>query len=899
MGEVYRARDTKLNRDVALKILLSAFALDAERLARFKREAQVLASLNHPNIAAIYGFEDSGDVHALVLELVEGPTLADRIATGAIVLGEALSIAKQIAEGLQAAHEQGIIHRDLKPANIKIRDDGTVKVLDFGLAKAMEPASAIGPIVTNSPTITSPAMVTGIGTLLGTAAYMSPEQAKGRPADKRSDVWGFGCVLFEMVAGRRAFDGEDVSDTLAAVLRAEPDWSRLPPAASPSIRNLLEGCLAKDRQRRAGDISVALFVLSQSSALAANTPNPPASSAFARKTSGWRQTFVSAAAVAITAAVVAVGAWVLRPATVAPAVVRFTLSVPDLAIPDLVGGIPRPYVALSPDGSTLAYIAGRRLYIRALSDSEPRLVTGDRGDGSPVINTPVFSPDGRSLAFYSASESAIKQVAIGGGAAVTVCAAEVAFGMTWDASGIVFGQRSKGIFRCSPNGATAERLIALKNDEVPYQPQILPGGKSVLFTLAKLVESAGRWDNAQIVIETLATHERRTLLNRGADARYLSSGHLVYALGGVVYAVGFDPARQVVRGGAVPVIEGVRRSATTTGAAHFVTSDTGALAYVPGPVVTSSRDWAIGTQDRSGTVTKLSVSPGPYDHVRASSDGAHLAIGSDDGTQAIIWIWDLDGKRALRRLTFGGQNRFPIWSPDGSRIAFQSNRDGDAGIFIERAGGGGVERLTKTDGVEAHTPGSWSHDGRFIVFSSKKAATYSLHVVSVADKKVTPFSDVRSAEPMTPVFSPDSRWVAYASLPVAAALRTPERGVFVDAFPASGDHYQVPHQNLDFHPAWGSKGSELFYIPSAVSGQIAVVNVVAQPHLTFGRAVMLPARVTGSWTSALMRAWDVLPDGRIVGIIPPLDTDGSEGATQQIRVVLNWFEELKQRVRSK
>jgi eukaryotic-like serine/threonine-protein kinase len=901
MGEVYRARDTKLNRDVALKILPEAFTLDGDRVARFRREAQVLASLNHPNIAAIYGFEDSGSTHALVLELVEGPTLADRIAKGPIPLDEALPIAKQIAEALEAAHEQGIIHRDLKPANIKVRDDGTVKVLDFGLAKAMEPASAISPALTASPTITTPAQMTGVGMILGTAAYMSPEQAKGRPADKRSDIWAFGCVLFEMLTGKRAFDGEDVSDTLAAVLRGEPEWTALPAETPRVLRTLIERCLSRDRRQRIADMSVALFVVSEPLERGRDTGKASRSQDVTPiSASRWTSWIALVVAVLVTAAIVAGGAWSLRPSTAAPPIARFSLP---LAEGQVLAATGRLVMAISPDASELVYIANNRIYLRSLSEFDAHPISG--GDGTvgsaTAIHTPAFSPDGRFVAFYSAGDAAIKRVPVGGGAAINVCPAATLFGMTWDASGIVFAQSQKGVFRCSPNGGAPEQLAAVKNDEVPFRPQLLPGGAALLFTLVSLAESATEWDKARIVVETLATHQRKTLVN-GSDGRYVPSGHLLYALGGIVFAVGFDPARQTIQGGPVPVIEGVRRAITTTGTAQFATSDTGALMYLSGPIGTTRDEWAIGLADRTGAVTRISIPPGPYAHVRASRDGARVTIGSDDAKEANVWVYDLQSRSAIRRLTFGGKNRFPIWSPDGSRVAFQSDREGDAGIFVQHADGTGVvERLTRSEAGEVHVPESWSPDGRFISYSSVKGSAHSLWTVSIADKKTAPFGGVRSVEPIGSVFSPDGRWVAYTSTPSAlvGAGRSPDRGIFVQPFPPTGARYQIPVQQVDFHPVWGPKGNELIYVPSAASGQLAVVGFATQPTVTFGSPVTLQARVTGNRTSGRMRAYDVLPDGRLVGLVQPTEPDSTGTTAPQIRVALNWFEELKQRVPTK
>jgi serine/threonine protein kinase len=895
MGEVYRALDTTLNREVALKVLPDAFILDPDRLARFKREAQVLASLNHPNIAAIYGFQASDRVLALVLELVDGPTLADRIAQGPMALDEALPVARQIAEAVEVAHEQGIIHRDLKPANIKLRHDGAVKVLDFGLAKALEPVSATGADVTASPTITTPAM-TQMGVILDTAAYMSPEQAKGRATDKRSDVWAFGCVLYEMLTGARAFEGEDVSDTLAAVLRGEPAWTRLPDDVPAAIRTLLQRCLAKDRRQRVADLSVARYVLADAASLAVPqaTPTPVV---LAPAVSRWKSA-LPVAAVLLTAALVGVGTWSMKPSRAVPSVARFSLTFPEGQQPT---GVSRQLFAISPDGTQLVYLANSRLFLRSLSEFDSHAISGSEMVLTGAIANPAFSPDGRSVAFFD--DGAIKRIAVSGGAAVTICPADPPYGLTWDATGIVFGQGSKGIVRCSPNGGTPEHLATVKDDEQAHGAQLLPGGNALLFTIAKLGDGAGRWDKAQVVVQTMPSGARKTLISGGTDARYVRTGHLLYALGGVVFAVAFDPVRQTVLGGPVPVVEGVGRPSTgNTGDVRFATSETGTLLYMPGPPGTASTERAIALADRAGVLTRLPVAPGPYTHVRGSHDGARLAVGSDDGKQAIIWIHELAATSAMRRLTLVGQNRFPIWSPDGQRVAFQSDREGDLAIFGQRADGTGpIERLTKPMPDEAHVPESWSPDGKHISFSVAKASAFSLWMLSVENKRANPFGDVQSAEPIGSVFSPDGGWVAYSSSPsVGASALEANRGVFIQPFPPTGDRYQVPKLERDFQPVWAPKGTELFYVPTTASGRLAVVSVTTKPAVTFGSPVLLPARVTGNRLSIETRAYDMLPDGRFVGLVSASEPESSgPAATSQIRVVLNWSEELKQRVPAK
>jgi hypothetical protein len=688
---VWCATDTNLGRQVAIKILPDAFAHDPDRLARFEREAKTLASLNHPNIAVIHGLEKADGIRALVMELVEGPTLADRIGQGPILVDEALPIARQIAEALEGAHEQGIIHRDLKPANIKVRSDGTVKVLDFGLAKAMEPMGAMSPSASMSPTITTPAM-TQAGIILGTAAYMSREQAKGRPADRRSDVWAFGAVLYEMLTGRRAFEGEDISDTLASVLKSDPDWTALPTDVSAAIRTLLRRCLAKDRRQRIADASVASFVLAESATL----PMLPDARPVAH-TWRWRSAAVAVAVIG-AAAVVGLGAWIRWPSPAEHPVSRFSFRLPDGQRFTNTG---RRVVAISPDGSQVAYVANLRIYLRSVSEFDSHVVPGtDIREG--VVN-PVFSPDGGSLAFFSLADQTVRRVALTGGAPVMICPATAPIGMTWDVSGIVFGQGAGGIRRCPANGGMPEQLAKVEADEQASGPQVLPGGEFLIFSIAKEQDGFERHDKARIVVQSLATGERRTLIEGGS--RYLPTGHLLYALDGSMFTVSFDLAQQMVTGGPVSVVEGVRRAAGgITAVAHFDISNSGNLLYVPGPARLQTSGYAVALADRSGSVTPLKASPGRYVHARLSRDGTRAALDTDDGKEANVWINELTGTNAMKRLTFSGGNRFPVWSPDGQRVAFQSDREGDLAIFAQRIDGTGVERLTNRTRVRCMCP---------------------------------------------------------------------------------------------------------------------------------------------------------------------------------------------------
>jgi serine/threonine-protein kinase len=904
MGEVYRAHDTALNRDVALKVLPDAFASDAERLARFTREAQTLAALNHPNIAHIHGLETSGGVRALVMELVDGEDLSERIARGPLPLDEALPIAKQIAEALEAAHEQGIVHRDLKPANVKLRADGVVKVLDFGLAKALEPGSGISaadsPNLAHSPTITSPAM-TMRGMILGTAAYMSPEQAKGKPDDKRTDIWAFGCVLYEMLAGRRAFEGEDVSDTLAAILRGEPDWTMVP-ALPSSVDMLIRRCLERDWRRRIGSMSTVRFVLDEPAVLSpASTADAPRDAgaaqarletavALARRDVVMRRVLPLAglAAVAVAAAGVGFSRDVTPPTPPAP-VARFLVGLPAGQVLGTTGRT----MALSPSGNELAYLTEGRLLIRRLSDFE--MVSVAATDMGQNLQSPAFSPDGRWIAFYAASQQVVKRISVQGGAALRVCDS-FAVSLDWDASGILVARGSGGVVRCNPAGGPPEQLVTVEPGETVLAPQMLPGGEALLFTIANLTGGPARWDQARAVVQSLRTGERKTVLEGGSGARYVRTGHLIYTVGGIVFAAPFDLDRRELRGEAVPVVEGVRRG--TTGDMQLAVSDSGTLVFLPGPTGNQTvRRLAIG--DRAGNITGLPVPPAAYSHARVSPDGTRAALGVDDGKQASVLIYALDGTGAVQRLATEGRNRFPVWSPDGRWIAFQSDRGGDLGIFRQHADGSGVaERLTTPAAGEEHVPESWSPDGRHLSFAARTSAAgtpVALWMLRLADKATAPFGGVSSFGSIGSAFSPDGKWLAYAK-GTAGAVSDVDRGVFLQPFPATGSVYQVPKQLVDFHPVWAKSGSaELVFTASATAGQMVAVPVTAATGVTFGTPVRFPASVTGDRVSSEPRAWDMLLDGRFIGI-----TSTAEGALRdflpEMRLVLNWFEELKQRV---
>ncbi len=879
MGEVYSAHDPRTGRDVAIKIAAERFS------ERFDREVRAVAALNHPNICTLF---DVGPDY-LVMELIDGQTLSDRIRDGAIPLEESLNVSRQIASALEDAHEKGVIHRDLKPGNIKIKPDGTVKVLDFGLAKlAAEKNDSASPEV--SPTLSMTA--TRAGMILGTAAYMSPEQAKGKTVDKRADIWAFGVVVYEMLTGERLFHGDDVTETLAAVVLKAPDLERAP----VEVRRLLKKCLEKDPKKRLRDIGDVWELLDtgvgQGHALPVET-SPQGMAPRHGRLPAWAPSWLFWAFAAILfLALGATAAWIYKPSPPL-AITRFPFTLAEgQALSTAYANL-----AISPDGTQMAYVGNNRLYLRSMADLEARPIPGTDGGGN--VWNPVFSPDGKSLAFFELSDGTIRRIAISGGAAVTVSKVEITtLGMSWSEDGIVFSQFGKSILRVSPNGGTPEPLVVAKNNEMMEGPQMLPGGQAVMFTLATGDSlTTAPWDKAQIVVQTLKSGERKVVLEGGSDARYVPTGHLVFALSGVLYAVPFDLKRLETTGGPVGIVEGIRRA--STGAAQFAFSNTGSLIYIPGPVSAGGSGKNVLTLvDRKGDVEPLKVPPGAYAVPRVSRDGKRVAYQVDDGKESSIWIYELSGATAPRRLTLAGTgaNRNPIWSSptssrDAERVAFQSDREGDLGIFWQLADGTGTaERLTKPDKGVTHIPDSWSPDGQTFSFTEEKSNAGTVWIYSLRDKKATLFAVAPGVLLGSSTFSPDGRWVAYQ------AYQSGNLGssrVYVRPFPHTETLYQVPQDQDTHHPLWSPDGKELFYI--AGPGLFGSVSVTTKPSLSFGSPVRAPKAGFTTASPAVVRPYDILPDGKhFIGVAPAGQTQAG-GGPAQIQVVLNWFEDVKQR----
>jgi eukaryotic-like serine/threonine-protein kinase len=897
MGEVYRARDLKLGRDVAIKILPRIFTSDPERLARFEREARILATLNHPHIGAIYGFEDANGIRALVLELVEGQTLADRIDKGPVPQEEALNIARQIADALESAHEKGIIHRDLKPANIKITPDGTAKVLDFGLAKL-----GSGKDAEDSPTVT----VNGTheGVILGTAAYMSPEQARGKKVDKRADVWAFGCVLFEMLTGTRAFAGDEVSDTLAAVLREEPDWTALPSCTPPAIRRLLRRCLDKDRRERLQAIGDARLEIKE----AVITAGDDASGAGpAQRVLLARHLSIVVGAVVVTAVAVGVGMWILKPSAPAPqpSVTRSVITVqPFDQRPPASPGESRPpvrpfrtAVALSPDGRTLVFRAirdaGGQLFVRPLDRLEATPIPGTEGG-----NSPFFSPDGAWIGFWANGE--LRRVPLRGGPASTIGrvpgAAVPIFGASWgDGDVIVFATRA-GLWRVRADGGRPEAVSKPSEAEyAQYLPRLLPGGQAVLYTLAK---TAFRWDNAQIVVRSLVTGEEKVLIDDGADARYVPTGHLVFMRRGVLMAARFDLARLELTSGPVALINGVMQAAnmenadTDSGAAQFAVADRGTLVYVTGGMA-PDQDRELVWVDRNGMVDRLSALRREFLAPRLAPDGQRVAVTTQpSGATAShrVWVYDLP-RRTLTPLTTVDESAlWNVWSPDRTRIAFSSDVAGKLNLFWKSADGTGTsQRLATSEYIQG--PSSWSSDGKTLAFVQEAHPETGVDIwvldVGSADRRPRPVVQTAAAERF-PAFSADGRWLAYTS------DDSGRQEVYVQPYPGRGPRVLVSTDGGS-SPAWRSDGTELFYYVVLPQNRVRMMVVLVKATAA-GFSSGTPRKLfEGRYVMAdPVRGYDVTPDGQHFLMVQPLDPPPEP--TTELVLVENWLEELKTRL---
>ena len=872
MGEVYRATDTNLGRQVAIKVLPEAFAQDADRLARFEREAKTLAALNHPNIAQIYGLERSATTPALVMELVEGETLADRIARGPIAIDEALPIAKQIAEALDAAHEQEIIHRDLKPANIKVRDDGTVKVLDFGLAKLGEAVASGAQSLAGlslSPTITSPALMTGAGLLLGTAAYMSPEQAKGKAADKRSDIWAFGCVLFEMLSGRRAFDGESVAETLGAVIHKEPEWSALPPNVASSVTRVLRRCLAKQPKQRARDIGDVLLDLSSADRVdSVASPAPPR-----RLVAAVMISVVGTAVIAAAIAALIYGRFAQQPQSDP---VTFKVTAAEMNVPP---GLRFTVPHVSPDGRYVAFLvtgtSGRippGIWMRSLNatDAHPLPGTDD-------ANSLFWSPDSRFIGFAAAggggyNAGRLKKTDVSGGSPTTLCDLPGQFrGGTWNSRGdILFSVSNLGLWKVSDAGGTPARV---GTDNRALRPSFLPDGEHFLYTTAVGFAREGLYVGA--LSDPPSDKSGPRLVPDSAGAQYVQGvdgmGWLLFVRDNKLVRQPFDAAHMALDGTPTVIAEDVPASTNTSPA--FSASATGVLAFLnlSSLVDQSKLEWF----DRRGQVAEQVGPPGRYGDVRLSQDNRILAVDALGAQSQVRHVWTVDIRRSTFTLLNPGSDGETgnAVSPDG-RIAYTST-SGD--LYVKRANGVGDAELLAKSSTTKH-PNDWSRDGRFIVYDdhhpTQKQDLYVLPVA--ADKKPIPFV-ATPADETEAAFSPDGRWIAYSS------DESGRRDVYVRDFvptrvPATGTVKVVISTAGGLKPRWNPNGKELFYL--ALDGTMMAVPVMAT-GTTFEAGTPTPlfkTRTTGFFP------YDAAADGRFL-----INTASDDAATQAtITVMVNW-----------
>jgi serine/threonine protein kinase/Tol biopolymer transport system component len=857
MGEVYRARDTTLDREVALKTLPEELARQPERLARLKQEARILASLNHPGIATLHGLEQSdGGVPVLVMELVEGESLADRLRRGPLPLREAATVAQEIALALEAAHEKGVLHRDLKPGNIRLAPDGRVKLLDFGLAKAVRKAAVDSRLDTDTSPHSEP------GTVLGTAPYMSPEQARGQEPDRRGDIWAFGCVLYEMLAGKRAFEGATYSDTVAAVLDREPDWPALPQETPPAVLRLLRRCLQKEKDKRLHDVADARLELDE----IRSGPGPT--------TEGFREPHRHALWPATVFAVLVggLGSWVIQRSASRPVPVpalqvkRFVIEPPTAPV-----GFP----TLSPDGRYLAYLGrmgdGRGLYVRPLDSIESRALEDTAG-----ARAPFFSPDGEWIGF--ARRGRVMKIALKGGPAVTICdlPTESMLGASWGSDNmILFGGPNSGLMRISAEGGQPEALITPLRDagELDHHyPEILPGGRAALFT------RHARDGSFRIEVVSLASRERRVLIDPGFSGRYVPTGHIMYGLSNQLFAVGFDITRLEVTGRPVRVQESVA-GIPHDGFAPFSVARDGSLAYVPAP---SRQGRVLVWVDHRGAAHPLPLPPRAFKHPKLSPDGRRIAVVVEEQPgRSDLWLYDVNDD-TQRRLTFEGSNEAPVWAPDGQSLTFGSSSGGPINLFTLRADGSGIaERLLESP--LSQWPGSWSPDGTRLAFTESDPTDISkIRILpSGRDAPPQPFLDLdppgKGVTLDEPQLTPDGRWLAFAA----------DLNVYVTPFPGPGPRMQVSIDNGQ-SPRWSRDGRELFY---RWRNQVVAVPVKTSAPLVFGKpSVLFEGRYLGA--DDYSANYDVDRAGRFLMV----KLSEEELAPRPVHVVLNWFEELKRRV---
>jgi len=873
MGEVYRAKDTKLDRDVAIKVLPETMTRDKERVARFEREAKLLAQLNHPNIASIFGFDDAGGTRFLVMEYVEGETLGERLKGGALPVEDALDVGKQIAEALEAAHEKGVVHRDLKPGNVMIRADGAVKVLDFGLAKAMAEESTTVEQA-NSPTIT--ANYTRPGVVLGTAAYMSPEQARGRPLDKRTDIWSFGIILFECLTGERLFQGETANDSMGAIMHKEPEWSLLPPSTPPTIQLLLRRCLTKDRKRRLHDIADARVELE--AAIVDPTSSSLGLAQAVLDTAHGRQPRASSV-IGVAALMIAVGAvaWFAKPAPKRhEPVLALTFSIPEQ---ESLTERRWPMFDISPDGTRVVYVGE--------GSTEPQLYLRQSHQlGSmPLPNTagarsPFFSPNGEWIAF--AQQGKLKKISVLGGPAITLCDAPRLRGGTWNADDVIViaPDRRSGLWRVSAAGGTPVQLTELDQPNLAGShrwPHFTTDGKTVLFTATP---NENGYDDADIVARSLDTLEQKVVVHGGTFPRHAPTGHLVFFRSGTLMAAPIDPTTWETTAPPVPVLEGIL-SAAGMGNAQYTFSQTGVLMYLGGSETTAQE--SLVWLEPDGSLSPASAHRRDYGSLQISPDGSSLAVACWDGSNADIWILDIE-RDVFTRLTFHeAQDTDPVWGPNGKWIVFRSDRDSIGNLFRRRSDGtGDVERLTTSENQQR--PRSISPDGSLLAFQETRPDTGSdillLHLNDEHYKtesfQATPFVEYG------PAISPDGKWLAYVS------DESGDFETYVQPFPGGGRRTSIS-AGTGVKPTWSPDGTKIYYLgdeSNLMSVAVSVDHGVFQPE----KPKLVLERTYGNFGDD----FDIATDGQRALLLRLAEEE--KGQARQPTVIVNWFDELVAKV---
>jgi len=874
MGEVYRATDTKLHRDVAIKVLPEAFTEDKERLQRFEREAQLLAQLQHPNIASIYGLEESGSTRALVMELVEGPTLADRLEQGSLSIDESLSVARQIAEALEEAHEKGIVHRDLKPQNIKASLAGKVKVLDFGLAKAMDPVGTASGAPSASQLAASPTLTLGAtvqGVILGTAAYMAPEQARGMPVDKRADIWAFGVVLWEMLAGETLFAAETVTDTLADVLRRKIDLDRLPAETPAAVRRLVARCLERNPKERLRDIGEARIALEHP-----GEPAPrSADGAAAPRTSAWRRFLpwgVAAAGLGLALLSSIAGRESGTPTTrAASSLVAFGVRLPEGLV---LAGRDVPVMDLSRDGRTLVFVGdgedGQKLYRRSFDRVGIEVIQGTEGAADPFL-----SPDARWVGFYAGGR--VRKVALEGGSPVVLATVNADRGATWtDRGWIVFTDSyTGGLFRVREAGGSSEPLTELdpkRSERTHRWPTQIPGTPWVLFSVG-ISASPSFYDDARIEAVNLDTRERHTVYEGAWMARYAPPDHLLLQRRGSLVELGFDPAAARAEGQERLVLEGVGGEASS-GAGYFAAGAGEALAYVPAEALTDEK--AVALVAPGGEEKLLPLPARNYWYPRFSPDGRRLAIdiGSGQGTDDDIWLYEL-GTERFSRFSFTRPSVHPAWTPDGRWIAYGGAGPSRAStLFRKRSDGTGAEEKIWT-GNDVVLPIDWTIDGGAVAVTNT-IGELDAYLVTLGSGEARELAPAPGSTWGTD-FSPDGRYMAYTSNESGRAE------VIVSTFPEGDGKWQVSVDG-GMAPVWSRDGSRLYFIKDDATWSL---DVETEPTFRAGTPVEV-LRGPYILNTAPFRNYDVGPDGRFVFVRRRTDVQ----APRQLEVLVGWTSKL-------